>query len=172
VGGLFGVAIHGLFAGESMFNLRADAAAVALAHLVERLRSGGFVLLDTRFVTATWLGSEPWRSPASSTDGYSQRRFGRTRGSKRPAEAALDRRCARTRMSPGLLVRVLAGAICRAGGVLRFRVTTAAQPGPFPGALSPRAEEKMEISRVLVVGAGTMGAASPRSAPRPALGSA
>ena len=51
VGGLYGVAIRGLFAGESMFSRETDASKVALVHLVERLRRGGFLLLDTQFVT-------------------------------------------------------------------------------------------------------------------------
>jgi leucyl/phenylalanyl-tRNA--protein transferase len=51
VGGLYGVAIGGLFAGESMFSRERDASKVALVHLVERLRRGGFVLLDTLFLT-------------------------------------------------------------------------------------------------------------------------
>jgi leucyl/phenylalanyl-tRNA--protein transferase len=51
VGGLYGVAIRGLFAGESMFSHERDASKVALVHLVERLRKGGFVLLDTQFTT-------------------------------------------------------------------------------------------------------------------------
>jgi len=51
VGGLYGVAIGGVFFGESMFHHVRDASKVALVHLVERLRSGGFVLLDTQFVT-------------------------------------------------------------------------------------------------------------------------
>lgn len=51
VGGLYGVALRGLFAGESMFSRHTDASKVALVHLVERLRAGGFVLLDTQFVT-------------------------------------------------------------------------------------------------------------------------
>jgi leucyl/phenylalanyl-tRNA--protein transferase len=49
VGGLYGVAIRGLFAGESMFSRERDASKVALVHLVARLRRGGFVLLDTQF---------------------------------------------------------------------------------------------------------------------------
>ncbi len=52
VGGLYGVAVQGLFAGESMFSNQADASKVALVHLVERLRRGGFQLLDTQFLTA------------------------------------------------------------------------------------------------------------------------
>jgi leucyl/phenylalanyl-tRNA--protein transferase len=52
VGGVYGVAIRGLFAGESMFSRRTDASKVALVHLVERLRRGGFVLFDTQFVTS------------------------------------------------------------------------------------------------------------------------
>jgi len=51
VGGLYGVAVRGLFAGESMFSQERDASKVALVHLVERLRRGGFVLLDTQFNT-------------------------------------------------------------------------------------------------------------------------
>ena len=50
VGGLYGVALRGLFAGESMFSRERDASKVALVHLVERLRRGGFVLLDTQFI--------------------------------------------------------------------------------------------------------------------------
>ena len=52
VGGLYGVAIGGAFFGESMFSIARDASKVALAHLVARLRLGGFTLLDTQFVTA------------------------------------------------------------------------------------------------------------------------
>lgn len=51
VGGLYGVAIRGAFFGESMFHLESDASKVALAHLVARLRTGGFHLLDTQFMT-------------------------------------------------------------------------------------------------------------------------
>ena len=50
-GGLYGITIQGLFAGESMFSRERDASKVALVHLVERLRRGGFVLLDTQFYT-------------------------------------------------------------------------------------------------------------------------
>ena len=51
VGGLYGVAVRGLFAGESMFSRVPYASQAALVHLVERLRAGGFLLLDTQFVT-------------------------------------------------------------------------------------------------------------------------
>ncbi|MDB5569957.1 MAG: aat [Hyphomicrobiales bacterium] len=51
VGGLYGVAIGAAFFGESMFHRRTDASKVALVHLVARLRTGGFTLLDTQFVT-------------------------------------------------------------------------------------------------------------------------
>lgn len=46
VGGLYGVATHGLFAGESMFSRADNASKVALVHLVEHLRSRGYALLD------------------------------------------------------------------------------------------------------------------------------
>jgi leucyl/phenylalanyl-tRNA--protein transferase len=39
-GGLYGVAIGGLFAGESMFHRRTDASKVALVALVDLLRDG------------------------------------------------------------------------------------------------------------------------------------
>ena len=51
VGGLYGIALGGAFFGESMFSRRTDASKVALAHLVGRLLGGGFVLLDTQFIT-------------------------------------------------------------------------------------------------------------------------
>jgi leucyl/phenylalanyl-tRNA--protein transferase len=51
-GGLYGLAIGGLFAGESMFHRRTDASKVALVALVERLRAGGATLLDVQWLTA------------------------------------------------------------------------------------------------------------------------
>ncbi len=48
VGGLYGVAIGGAFFGESMFSRAPDASKVAMVCLVERLRAGGFTLLDTQ----------------------------------------------------------------------------------------------------------------------------
>jgi leucyl/phenylalanyl-tRNA--protein transferase len=52
VGGLYGVAIGGLFAGESMFHVETDASKVALVHLVSRLRPGGAAaMLDVQWIT-------------------------------------------------------------------------------------------------------------------------
>ncbi|MHB1102925.1 MAG: leucyl/phenylalanyl-tRNA--protein transferase [Devosia sp.] len=51
VGGLYGLSIGAAFFGESMFHRATDASKIALAHLVERLRAGGYRLLDTQFVT-------------------------------------------------------------------------------------------------------------------------
>jgi leucyl/phenylalanyl-tRNA--protein transferase len=51
VGGLYGVKLGRAFFGESMFSRETDASKVCLAHLVERLREHGFVLLDTQFTT-------------------------------------------------------------------------------------------------------------------------
>ena len=48
IGGLYGVALGGYFGGESMFHRRTDASKAALVWLVERLRAGGFVLLDAQ----------------------------------------------------------------------------------------------------------------------------
>lgn len=50
-GGCYGVAIGAAFFGESMASRRPDASKVALVALVERLRAGGFRLLDTQFLT-------------------------------------------------------------------------------------------------------------------------
>jgi len=50
-GGLYGVRLGRAFFGESMFHVVRDASKVALVHLVARLIAGGFVLLDTQFVT-------------------------------------------------------------------------------------------------------------------------
>jgi leucyl/phenylalanyl-tRNA--protein transferase len=51
VGGLYGVGLRGAFFGESMFHRERDASKVALVHLFARLRTGGFRLLDTQFLT-------------------------------------------------------------------------------------------------------------------------
>jgi leucyl/phenylalanyl-tRNA---protein transferase len=50
-GGLYGVKLGAAFFGESMFSRMRDASKVALAHLIARLRVGGFRLLDTQFLT-------------------------------------------------------------------------------------------------------------------------
>ncbi|RDV36371.1 leucyl/phenylalanyl-tRNA--protein transferase [Bradymonadaceae bacterium TMQ3] len=52
VGGLYGVALGGLFAGESMFHRATDASKICLVHLVERLKARGFSLLDVQFQTS------------------------------------------------------------------------------------------------------------------------
>ncbi len=51
VGGLYGVAIGGLFCGESMFYRVADASKVALVHLVSVLSEGGAKMLDVQWQT-------------------------------------------------------------------------------------------------------------------------
>ncbi len=51
VGGIYGVALGRLFAGESMFHRADNASKIALVHLVERLRQGGFSLFDLQMLT-------------------------------------------------------------------------------------------------------------------------
>lgn len=51
VGGLYGIALGAAFFGESMFSRATDASKIALCHLVARLRRGGYLLLDSQFVT-------------------------------------------------------------------------------------------------------------------------
>jgi leucyl/phenylalanyl-tRNA--protein transferase len=50
-GGLYGVALPGVFFGESMFSRKTDASKIALVALVGRLREMGFRLLDTQWMT-------------------------------------------------------------------------------------------------------------------------
>ena len=50
-GGLYGLALGRAFFGESMVTRARDASKVAFAHLVARLRAGGFTLLDCQFQT-------------------------------------------------------------------------------------------------------------------------
>ena len=51
-GGIYGVVLGGVFAGESMFHTATDASKVALVALVERLRAKGFALFDVQLLTA------------------------------------------------------------------------------------------------------------------------
>ena len=51
VGGIYGVAIGGLFAGESMFHRVSNASKVGLFHLIEHLRRQGFGLFDIQMLT-------------------------------------------------------------------------------------------------------------------------
>lgn len=50
VGGLYGVALGGLFAGESMFFRETDASKICLVHLVDRLERRDYGLLDVQWV--------------------------------------------------------------------------------------------------------------------------
>ena len=61
VGGLYGVAIGGLFAGESMFSTVSDASKIALVALVSRLKEKGYQLFDLQIInehTATMGATE------------------------------------------------------------------------------------------------------------------
>lgn len=51
-GGLYGVAIGGVFYGESMFSLAKDASKIALAHLCRHLERQGFAVIDCQMNTA------------------------------------------------------------------------------------------------------------------------
>ena len=50
VGGLYGIKIGRIFFGESMFSFVSNASKVTLVHLLERLKFGGFKILDTQFI--------------------------------------------------------------------------------------------------------------------------
>ena len=51
VGGVYGVTLGTAFFGESMFSRRTNASKMALAALVDRLRTAEFTLFDTQFLT-------------------------------------------------------------------------------------------------------------------------
>ena len=70
VGGIYGVAIGGFFAGESMFHVVDNASKVALYHLVEHLRARGFQLFDLQMVTAA---TKPLGAKSISRGDYLQR---------------------------------------------------------------------------------------------------
>jgi leucyl/phenylalanyl-tRNA--protein transferase len=83
VGGLYGVSLGGLFAGESMFHLETDASKVALVALVDRHDATAGALLDVQWSTphlaslgvvdvsrseyldrlAAAMASQPWSAP-------------------------------------------------------------------------------------------------------------
>lgn len=48
IGGLYGISIGGLFAGESMFSRQPDGSKIALFGLVERMKQRGLTLLDVQ----------------------------------------------------------------------------------------------------------------------------
>ena len=50
VGGVYGVAIGGLFAGESMFSRVSNASKFALVQLLDHVRDSGFRLFDVQFM--------------------------------------------------------------------------------------------------------------------------
>ncbi len=58
VGGIYGVAIGGFFAGESMFHRASNASKISLFHLAEHLREREFELFDLQMLTpiTTQLG--------------------------------------------------------------------------------------------------------------------
>jgi leucyl/phenylalanyl-tRNA---protein transferase len=70
VGGVYGVNIGGLFAGESMFSRVRDASKVALVALVEMLKAKGFTLFDVQFTTEHL---KTFGSQEISRDAYKQR---------------------------------------------------------------------------------------------------
>ncbi|MFO0659514.1 MAG: leucyl/phenylalanyl-tRNA--protein transferase [Polyangiaceae bacterium] len=52
VGGIYGIAMGGFFAGESMFHHETDASKVAFASLITRLKNAGYELFDAQILTS------------------------------------------------------------------------------------------------------------------------
>lgn len=63
VGGVYGVAAGGLFAGESMFHRVSDASKVGLVRLFERLRECGYVLFDSQILNEHTRGLGAYTIP-------------------------------------------------------------------------------------------------------------
>ncbi len=63
VGGLYGVAFGGVFAGESMFHTATDASKAALVHLVTLMESGG---------DGPWIIDTQWATPHLESLGVSE----------------------------------------------------------------------------------------------------
>jgi leucyl/phenylalanyl-tRNA--protein transferase len=61
VGGLYGLELGGIFAGESMFHIAKNASKVALVHLGEMLNDGKGRLIDTQWMTSHLesMGAKP-----------------------------------------------------------------------------------------------------------------
>lgn len=55
VGGGYGIALGGVFVGESMFHRARNASKVATVHLAERLQKGGFLFMDCQYPSKHWL---------------------------------------------------------------------------------------------------------------------
>ena len=70
VGGVYGVAINGLFAAESMFRVEPNASKVALVALTEHLQNRGYQLFDIQMVTPN---TERFGAIEISRDEYLQR---------------------------------------------------------------------------------------------------
>jgi leucyl/phenylalanyl-tRNA--protein transferase len=64
-GGIYGVAIGSLFAGESMFHHVSDASKVAVVHLMKHLRARGYTLFDTQMLTETTRSLGAFEIPRS-----------------------------------------------------------------------------------------------------------
>lgn len=60
-GGLYGLELGGVFAGESMFHVVTDASKVALAHLGQMLNDGNGRIIDTQWMTSHLesMGAKP-----------------------------------------------------------------------------------------------------------------
>ena len=69
-GGIYGVAVGGLFAGESMFHRADNASKIALWRLVEQLKQSGFALFDIQMVTEA---TKPFGAREISRAEYLQR---------------------------------------------------------------------------------------------------
>jgi leucyl/phenylalanyl-tRNA--protein transferase len=67
VGGIYGVSVGGLFAGESMFHRADNASKVVLCHLVAHLRARRFTLFDIQMVTQA---TKPFRAREISRAEY------------------------------------------------------------------------------------------------------
>lgn len=68
-GGLYGLAIGGVFCGESMFSEEPGASKIALIHLCALLWTAGFTTLDTQFINPHLLQFGAYEIPQEEYEG-------------------------------------------------------------------------------------------------------
>ena len=124
IGGLYGVHLGRAFFGESMFSKARDASKVALVYLIARLKFGGFVLLDTQFVTGHLARFGAIEVGLKSFSGFSRARF--TAGALAALAATLASPVQLARAPPGLQPLARAPALPRRNS----RCSPPGRPGP------------------------------------------
>lgn len=76
-GGLYGLAIGGVFCGESMFSIEKSASKIALVHLCALLWDSGFTVLDSQFINPHLLQFGAYEIPQEEYEAIIQTEMAR-----------------------------------------------------------------------------------------------